>query len=137
MPASFWELAGTFLTVLTPLVAVPLTVITFHLRSLGAHQTARHAELLRRCEAAEGLIADLRRTVAEFQRDYTTKEEWLRECLHARRLLEQLSETTVRLETTLSGMGPGRNPAAEARHPSRRSVRTQQARRPPSLTRRG
>ncbi len=104
--ASFWEIGGTFLTVLTPLVAVPLTVITFYLRSIREHQVSWHSECVRRFETGEASAAELRRTVGEFERDYATKEEWLRECMHARRKLEQLGETVVRLETTIAGVVP-------------------------------
>jgi hypothetical protein len=95
------ELAGTLLTILTPLVAVPLTVITFYLRSLREHQVSRHADLARRVEAAESNLSELRRMLAEFERDYTTKEEWLRECMLARRSLEHLNEAAVRTDTTV------------------------------------
>ena len=40
--ASLLEAAGPLLAVLTPLVAVPLTVITFYLRSLREHQVTWH-----------------------------------------------------------------------------------------------
>ena len=90
---------ATFLTVLTPLVVVPLTVITFYLRSLREHQITRHAELVRRVESIEAACSDFRRLVSDFERDYTTKEEWLRECMHARSKLEQLAEASVRIET--------------------------------------
>lgn len=43
--------------------------------------------------------------LAEFERDYTTKEEWLRECMLARRSLEQLNEAAVRMETTVQIFG--------------------------------
>lgn len=90
---------ATLLTVLTPLVVVPLTVITFYLRSLREHQLSRYAELVRRVESIETACSDLRRLVSDFERDYTTKEEWLRECMHARSKLEQLAEASVRIET--------------------------------------
>lgn len=102
--ASLVESAGPLLTVLTPLVAVPLTVITFYLRSLREHQVSWHADLVRRVESVEASVATVREAVAEFERDYTTKEEWLRECMMARRTLEQLCETTVRIETTMQGL---------------------------------
>ena len=95
------ESAGTFLAVLTPLLAVPLTVIVFYLRSLREHQTAWHADSVSRVASMDSAVADIRRLVAEFERDYTTKEEWLRECMHARRTLEQLTQTTIRIETLL------------------------------------
>lgn len=96
--ARLLEFFGALLTVLTPLVAVPLTIITFYLRSLREHQVSWHAELVRRMDSVEAAAAELRKTVDCFERDYTTKEEWLRECMHARRLLEQVTAATVRLE---------------------------------------
>ncbi len=101
---SFVESAGTLLTILTPLVAIPLTVITFYLRSLREHQVSWHADLVRRVESVEASTVALRNTIAELERDFTTKEEWLRECMLARRTLEQLSEATVRIETTMQGI---------------------------------
>jgi hypothetical protein len=102
MIASFWESGATYLTVLTPLVAIPLTVITFYLRAIREHQLSWHGECVRRIEAVEAAAGRLRTTIAEFERDYTTKEEWLRECMHARGRIEQLTEATVRIETLIS-----------------------------------
>lgn len=101
LAATWIESAGTFLTILTPLVAVPLTVITFYLRSLREHQVSWHADLIRRVESIELSVAELRRALADFERDYTTKEEWLRESTIARGTLERLAESTVRMETQL------------------------------------
>ena len=101
MSAGMWESAGMLLTVLTPLVAVPLTVITFYLRSVREHQISWHGELVRRVESLEGTATELRKSIADFERDYTTKEEWLRECMHARQGLQRLTETTVRIDTAL------------------------------------
>lgn len=89
---------GVWLSVLTPLVAVPLTIITFYLRSLREHQLTRHHELSMRVDECHRAMERLRERSADFERDYTTKEEWLRECLHARRVREQLLATTVQLE---------------------------------------
>ncbi len=91
MFASMLESTATLLGVLTPLVAVPLTVITFYLRSLREHQISWHAEFIRRVEAVEASTAELRKLLREFERDFTTKEEWLRECMQARRTLEELA----------------------------------------------
>ncbi len=110
MAANALESAGMLLTILTPLVAIPLTVITFYLRSLREHQVSWHAELVRRVESVEASALDLRKALTEFERDYTTKEEWLRECMLARRTLEQLSEITVRIETTVQGLHPNPHP---------------------------
>ena len=116
MLAGLLESAGTLLTVLTPLVAVPLTVITFYLRSLREHQVSWHAQLVRRVESAEGAITELRKSLGDFERDYTTKEEWLRECMHARRILEQLTEATVRFETAMQGARPATGSTRQTEH---------------------
>jgi len=73
--ANLLESAGTLLAVLTPLVAVPLTVITFYLRSLREHQLTWHSDLLRRIEAAETVTSELRERLSDFERDYTSKQE--------------------------------------------------------------
>lgn len=93
--------ASILLTVLTPLVAVPLTVITFYLRSLREHQLSRHADLARRTEQIELGFVEIQRQIKDFERDYATKEEWLRECMHARSRLDQLADGAVRMETLL------------------------------------
>ncbi len=86
---------------LAPLVAVPLAAITFYLRSLREHQVVRHAELVRRFELLESVTSSIRTSVAAFERDYTTKEEWLRECMFARGRAERLAETVARLQARL------------------------------------
>ncbi len=101
--ASWYETVVPLLAVLTPLVGVPLTVITFYLRSLREQQATTHAELMRRLDAQESCLVEFRRTIRGFERDYTTKEEWLRECMQARRTLSRLTETTVRLEALSAG----------------------------------
>lgn len=92
----------SLLAVVAPLVAIPLTIITFYLRSLREHNEAAGAEQNRRLEAVEEMLTDLQRSLAEFERDYASKEEWLRECMHARRTIEQLARATTRHETLLS-----------------------------------
>jgi len=101
-----WESAGTLVSILSPLVAVPLTMITFYLRSMHEHQTTWHAAMSHRVERIETSIAELRRAFSDFERDYTTKEEWLREYMQARRTLEQLSEAVIRMETVLDTSTP-------------------------------
>lgn len=95
------EPTGTLLTMLTTLVAVPLTASLFYVRSLRENQLAWQGEMTRRVEAVEVAATDLRRFLAEFGRDYATKEEWLRECMQTRRTVERLSEVTARIESIL------------------------------------
>jgi|CXWL01.1.fsa_nt_gi hypothetical protein len=93
MIAWSWETGQLIIAALAPLVAVPLGVITFYLRSLYENQMNRHAELVRRFELVERMSGDLAKTVSSFALDYTTKEEWLRECMYARGRIERLAET--------------------------------------------
>jgi len=114
---------ATLLGVLTPLFAVPLTVVLFYLRSLREQQTTWHGELMRRLAATETGTTELRRMLGEFARDYTTKEEWLRECVSHRRLLEKLHEAAVRLETRLEIRDvPAQSAVRTHRHHSRRGA---------------
>ena len=98
MMAWSWECGSTTVAVLAPLVAVPLAAITFYLRSLREYQVIRHAELVRRFELVESVTSELHRLVAAFERDYTTKEEWLRECMYARGRGERIADAVARLE---------------------------------------
>ncbi|MCK4658989.1 MAG: hypothetical protein KAV82_05655 [Phycisphaerae bacterium] len=93
--------AATMVAVVAPLVAVPLTVVTFHLRALREQQTSRQDELSRRLEALERSLGTTRQALVEIQRDYTTKEEWLRESMAARHHLERLLSVVTRLETEI------------------------------------
>jgi hypothetical protein len=92
MIAWSWETGQMLIAALAPLVAVPLGVITFYLRSLYENQMNRYAELIRRFELVERMNGELAKTVSGFARDYTTKEEWLRECMYARGRIERLTE---------------------------------------------
>lgn len=101
------ERVGILLSVLAPLVAVPLTVITFYLRSMREHQLTRQQELAQRLDEQRHAWEALQRSMTEFERDYTTKEEWLRECLHARRVLERLTAVTAGLEARVAARRQG------------------------------
>ena len=96
MIAWSWDSTQVLIAVLAPLVGVPLGIITFYLRWLHENQLTRHAELVRRFELIERMGSELARTVAGFALDYTTKEEWLRECMYARGRIERLAELLAR-----------------------------------------
>ena len=49
---------------------------------------------------------DLRSRMTEFERGYTTKEEWLRELISARSRLDRLAEKTIRLEAAAQSSPP-------------------------------
>lgn len=105
-----WEQVGLLVGVLSPLVGVPLTVITLYLRAIREHQSNTTAELTRRIEAMEGTMRDLLRCTADFEREYATKEEWVRESMLARQRLEKLTEMVTRIQAELEN---GRGVAAE------------------------
>ena len=107
------EIVGALLTVLAPLVGVPLTVITFYLRALKEQLRGAQADLSRRMESLEQAAAELRREWRIAERDFATKEEWLREVLQSRRQMEQLAADIMRLQLR-SAMPPGRDGADAA-----------------------
>jgi hypothetical protein len=101
-----WEQLGLLVGVLSPLVGVPLGVITLYLRAIREHQTTTTNEMARRTETMERSVNDLLRATADFEREYATKEEWVRESMLARQRLEHLTEITTRIEAELdSGKG--------------------------------
>lgn len=93
------------MAVLSPLVGVPLTAITLYLRAIHEHQTAGAAAVMHRIENVEQSIRDLSRGLKEIERDYTTREEWLRESMHARQQLERLTEMTAKVQTQIEDHG--------------------------------
>ncbi len=96
-----WPMIAALVGVLGPLVGVPLAAITLYLRAIHEHQTAGAAELMHRIENIERSIHELSRSMIDIERDYTTKEEWLRESMHARQQLERLTEMMVRVQAEL------------------------------------
>lgn len=107
------EHLAVLLSVLAPLVIVPLSVITFYLKSLRDHLRSRQEELAQRVREQAESLGELRAAVAAFEREYATKEEWLRECLHARRVLERLMITTAALEAHGMDRARGGEPATD------------------------
>ena len=99
-----WEMTAVLLAILTPLVGVPLTVITFYLKGLREHQVGRFSDLSQRVEVLEASVRRVGDEVAAMQRDYATKEEWLRESMWARGQIERLSVSMTRAETELDRM---------------------------------
>lgn len=111
------EHLAVLLSVLAPLVIVPLSVITFYLKSLRDHLRSRQEELAHRVREQAASLGDLRAALAAFEREYATKEEWLRECLHARRILERLMITTAALEARGMDRACGGEPATDPARP--------------------
>lgn len=97
---------GILIGVFSPLVGVPLVVITLYLRAIREHQTVSMSEMTHRIETMESAIRELLRATANFEREYATKEEWLRESMLARQRLERLTEAITRIQADLeNGQG--------------------------------
>lgn len=96
-----WEQISLLVGVLSPLVGVPLAVITLYLRAIREHQTHAAREIGQRIQAVESGLRDLLRSTTEFEREYTTKEEWVRESMFTRQRLDRLAELMTRVQTEL------------------------------------
>lgn len=105
-----WEQAGVLVGVLSPLVRAPLVVISLYLRAIREHQTATMSEITHRIQTIEAAIHDVIRSTADFEREYATKEEWVRESMVTRQRLEKLTEMITRIQTELEN---GHGVAAE------------------------
>ena len=105
-----WEQATMLVGLLSPLVGIPLVVITLYLRAIREHQMTTSAEINHRVQTIEGAIHDLLKATAGFEREYTTKEEWLRESMTSRQRLEKLTEIMTRLQADMEN---GHGVAAE------------------------
>jgi hypothetical protein len=79
-----WDQLGIVVGALSPLVGVPLVMITLYLRAIREHQTQSMATVSHRIEIIELSIRDLLRSTADLDREFATKEEWVRESMLAR-----------------------------------------------------
>ncbi|HOA73978.1 MAG TPA: hypothetical protein PL151_14260 [Phycisphaerae bacterium] len=105
-----WEQIGVIVGALSPLVGVPLVMITLYLRAIREHQTHSLAGVSHRIEQIEISIRDLLRSTADLDREFATKEEWVRESMLARQNLERLTQMVIRIQSELE---TGQNIAAE------------------------
>lgn len=105
-----WEQIGVVVGALSPLVGVPLVMITLYLRTIRDHQTQSMASVSHRIEIIEISIRDLLRSTADLDREFATKEEWVRESMLARQGLERLTQMVTRIQTELEN---GQSLAAE------------------------
>lgn len=97
-PASIGAEVSALLTVWAPLLAIPIGAMTFYLRSIREQQIAARSDDARRFRQIEDAVAAVTRRIAENERDYTAKEDWLRESLWTRQGLERVTESFARLK---------------------------------------
>ena len=96
-----WDQAALMVGVLSPLVGAPLVVITLYLRAIREHQTSTMAEINHRIQTIEAAIHDLLKSTADLDREYATKEEWVRESMVTRQRLDKVTEVMTRIEAEL------------------------------------
>ena len=96
-----WKTLGALIGAMVPLLGVPLAMITLYLKSIRDYQVDRCEGIEDRLENLDAAFHDVRRRVGDFERDYTTKEEWLRESMLARRQLEKLAELVTRIQVEI------------------------------------
>lgn len=105
-----WEQIGIVVGALSPLVGVPLVMITLYLRAIREHQANAMNNMCHRIETIELSIRDLLRSTADLDREFATKEEWVRESMLSRQGLERLTEMVTRIQSELEN---GQSLAAE------------------------
>ncbi len=98
-------MVGAGLAVVAPLVGVPLTVMTFYLKSLREQQAGRFSDLTERVSTTGKELRRVVEDVGQIRRNFATKEEWLRETMWARQRIEALSAASMRAETELESQG--------------------------------
>jgi hypothetical protein len=96
-----WSTAGVIIGTLTPLVGVPMTMIILYLKAIRQAQESHQVIGSRRMAVIEADVRRVDERLDDVERSYTTKEEWLRESLHARHQLERLMEMTTEVRTQL------------------------------------
>lgn len=100
-PTLTWETLTAVVGIASAVCGPPLGVILFYVRGFREDQRAANAMLQRRIEQLE---EDLRRMAASLeaiQRGYTTKDEWVRETMLARKQLERLGELLARVQADM------------------------------------
>ncbi len=115
-----WTTVSMIGSVVTPVLGVPLTMITLYLKNLRSVQLERYEELLNRFMQLEDTNRELSQGIRQFEREYTTKAEWLRESIHARTQLQRLTEMVTRIEVEL---GNGRSLVQELSQAARALAR--------------
>ncbi len=98
-----WTLAGTLLAVLAPVAAIPLAAVTSYLKDLRDQQAGKLTELASRVERLGGLVDTQAQRIVEVERSSTTREEWIRESMLARKERQLLTNAVVRLKAETGG----------------------------------
>ncbi|MFQ5425067.1 MAG: hypothetical protein ACE5F9_13960 [Phycisphaerae bacterium] len=101
MNALDWQLITTVLAGISALTGVPLTIVVFYLRAIREDQRSTLAGIARRVAIVEADRRCTDRAISDIERSYTTRAEWVRENMLARKQLARLTELLARVETEL------------------------------------
>ncbi len=96
-----WKTLGAIIGAMVPLLGLPMVMITLYLKSIRDYQVDRCEGIEDRLDNLNAAFHNVTGRVGEFERDYTTKEEWLRESMLARRQLEKLTELVTRIQVEI------------------------------------
>lgn len=89
-------------TIITPLIAIHMAVMTFYIKSLRQQHQSNFDDVTRRIERVAKNVESLSRRIADHERHFTAKEDWLRESMLARQNIEQLTRTIAHLDAVQS-----------------------------------
>jgi hypothetical protein len=112
-----WQTWAAIIGTVVPLLGVPLAVMTLYLKSIRDYQADRCEGIEVRVSHLDSGFHEVSRRIGEFERDFATKEEWLRESMHARKQLEKLTELVTRIQVGVengAGLAPHFAHATEA-----------------------
>ncbi|MFQ5430182.1 MAG: hypothetical protein ACE5E1_07725 [Phycisphaerae bacterium] len=101
MTALNWPLIATLIGAAAALAGLPLTLIVVHLRAIREDQRSLRADFTRRVDRIATECERIGIETRRMDRRYTTKEEWIRETMLARRQLGRLTELMARLQAEL------------------------------------
>ncbi len=96
-----WQIVAAIIGAVSTLVGIPLTAIVFYLRAIREDQRVAQASIAKRVETIESECRRIDESVDDVERDYTPKEEWIRETMLARKQLGRLTELMARLQAEL------------------------------------
>jgi len=93
-----WTTIGVLAGTVVPLLGIPLALVSQYIKGIHEIQVKRTEDLIDRINYLGEQIQLLSKVVHEFERHYTTKEEWLREMNQTRSHMEKVTEMVTQLQ---------------------------------------
>lgn len=98
--ADIWSTETLIAGLITPLIAIHMGVMTFYIRSLRDQHQSSFDDVTRRLENVAKNVERLSRRIADHERHFTAKEDWLRESMLARQNIEKLTRSITHIQAT-------------------------------------